>query len=132
KSCASSFRERGLFIRSRGPESAPFQKCAPADGGGGFGFQVQSQMRNGMAFRSKKIPHLGHLSGCFQGRMRCNGETGQAGLNFNHWRSARGGSRFNTAANFGAIRGGFSLSRGEALNRTTASWSALQSAQAMV
>jgi diacylglycerol kinase family enzyme len=49
-----------------------------------FGFQVQSQMRNGMAFCSKKIPHLGHLSGCFQMRMRCNGETGQTGLNFSH------------------------------------------------
>ncbi len=64
--------------------------------------------------------------------MRCKDETGQTGLNFSHWRSLRGGSRFNTAANFGAVRGGSSLSRGETLNRTTASWSALQSAQAMV
>ena len=85
-----------------------------------------------MAFCSKKIPHLGHLSSCFQMRMQCNGETGQTGLNFSHWSAPRGGSRFNTAANFGAVLGGFSLSRVEALNRTTASWSALQSAQAMV
>jgi len=85
-----------------------------------------------MAFCSKYIPHLGHLSGCFQMRMRCNGETGQTGLNFSHWRAPRGGSRFNTAANFGAVLGEFSLSHGEVLNRTTTSWSALQSAQAMV
>jgi hypothetical protein len=64
--------------------------------------------------------------------MRCKGETGQAGLNFSHGRAPRGGSRFSTAANFGAVLGGFSLSRSEVLNRTTASWSALQSAQAMV
>ena len=67
-----------------------------------YHLQNQSQMRNGMAFSSKKIPHLGHLSGCFQRRMRCKGETGQAGLNFSHRRAPRGGSRFNTAANFGA------------------------------
>ena len=64
-------------------------------------------------------------------RMRCKDETGQTGLNFGRWRSLRGGGRFNTSGEFGAVRAS-SLSRGETLNRTTASWSALQSAQAMV
>jgi len=49
------------------------------------------------------IPHFGHLSGRFQARIRCNGETGQAGLNFSRGRAPRGGSRFNTAANRGAV-----------------------------
>jgi hypothetical protein len=85
-----------------------------------------------MALGSKKLPHLGHLSGCFQGRMRCQDATGQAGLNFNHWRTPRGGNRFNTVENFGAFLSGFSLCRDEALNRITASWSARQSVQATV
>ena len=85
-----------------------------------------------MPFGSKKVPHRGHLSGCLQMRMRCQGETGQTGLDFSHGRAPRGGSRFDTAANFGVMGGGFSIGPGDALYRVTTSWSDLQSAQAMV
>ena len=53
-----------------------------------------------------KLPQRGHLSGCFQSRIRCREDVGQAGLNLIQTGEPRGQSRFKARVNCGGWTGG--------------------------
>ena len=76
-------------------------------------------MRKGIPPGPMHTPHLGHSSGCFHARTRCNAEMGQANFGLIHFRTPCGGNRFNKAANLGVVFGLFPFR--DALNPITAS-----------